>query len=138
MAPEIAAVYIVGMIPAGLFSSFHFYRRKARANSKTVRQLQKNLRQVNLFWMDLNGSVETYQSSLPAQQDQALKKTFVTAGIATVATSWLGLIFHILIFFSYEKFAVSRFESRLFRSPLVKEDLSGEDVNKLLLELKSI
>ena len=70
--------------------------------------MQKNLKQIDLYWMDVNGSIETYQAALPAQQDDALKKTFVTAGIATVAASWMGLIFHILIFLSYEKFRCIR------------------------------
>jgi hypothetical protein len=138
MAPEIAAVYVIGMIPAGIFSSFHYFRRKARSQSRSAKQLQNNLRKVGLCWIDLNGEISPYRANFESSQAEALKKTFVTAGIATVVASWIGLLFHILIFLSYEKFAVTHLEQRVFNSDLIRKDLGVEQIQVLLTEIQSL
>jgi hypothetical protein len=137
MAPEIAAVYVIGMIPGGLFSTFHYLRRKARSTSRASRQLQSNLKKINLCWIDLHGEVAAYRLDIESFQSEALKKTFLLGTVATMAASWLGLFFHLLVFFSLEKFAVSRFESRLFQSDLVQTELSAQQVQQQLDEIRA-
>ncbi|MFZ4402917.1 MAG: hypothetical protein ACOYOK_02335 [Pseudobdellovibrionaceae bacterium] len=135
MAPELALAYTVGLIPSGGFSLFHFLYHKRKSKSAAMIQLQNNLKKCNYFWSENTGTIEIYSTELQLKDQQQQRSTYILICSTATLLSWLGLFFHLIVFFSLNYIAISRNEKKIFSSALVDQDLSIENVEDLLKEL---
>ena len=133
MAPEMAAVYIIGWIPTALVSATQYYVHQKKMRSPEMQQLQSNLKKIDLYWS------ESQANFIPRLDGTAEKgnyrRTLLILGVIFIALSWFGFLFNLLVFISTQYLAVSRREKLVFASALSHNNLSTEQVQILVNEL---
>jgi len=137
MAPEMAAGYIVGVIPSLCVTGLHYWLHKRKTNSPAFRQLQDNLAQVGKLWSDTQSRVLLLTESSEVQEQAAFIKSLKILGFLFMLLSWVGFIFNSIILLSVHKIAVSRLEQKVFSSDLCQKSLPPGTVTELLKEFEA-
>ena len=137
MAPEMAAGYVVGVIPSLCVTGLHYWLHKRKTHSPAFRQLQNNLAQVGKLWSDTQSRVMLLSESSEAQEQAAFMKSLKIMGFLFMLLSWVGFIFNSIILLSVHKIAVSRLEQKVFSSELCQKSLPADTVTGLLKELEA-
>lgn len=137
MAPEIALVYGLGLIPSALMSAVHFESQRRKQKTPALLQIQRNLKKLNLFWADYAGEIQSLNDSSPSQDFEKFKKGLIISSYFFISLSWIGLCFHLLLFISIKKWTRPRIERQLMESRLATEDLNENDTHQTLKELQS-
>lgn len=58
--PELALFYLVGFISCGMLSILHFLLIYKKINSTKYIKLQKNLKQLNLYWSENSATIKVF------------------------------------------------------------------------------
>lgn len=135
MAPELAAAYIVGWIPSLTLTGVHFHLNRKKVQSTASQTLQKNLRQVGLYWNETNAAVQEFREGLPDKDYAASKRSILMFGLFSFFTSWIGFFFHLIILLSVQTLAVSRLEKALFVA-LSTREMTVSETQAALQDLK--
>lgn len=136
MAPEMAAAYVVGLIPSASVTGLQIWFHRKKVTNIRYRRLQENLKKVGLVWREANSELEEYQPEKETQDLQRYEKDILLMGTFFLFLSWIGALFNTIILISVHFLAVSRKERKLFSSALAEKDLSIEQVQEILQELQ--
>lgn len=136
MAPELAAVYVVGLVPSASLTALHLFLFRRKIKSEEMQTLQVNLQKVNLFWSESNGEISTLEQGTPAQSERKYFRNVIIFGIIFFFLSWIGFFVQLLIMISLRYLAMPRVERALFASRLAEEDLIESEVRKELQILR--
>ena len=142
MAPEMAAVYTIGLIPSALVTGAHFLLHHKKLQSPAFQQVQRNLNLEDCFWSETQGTVvalhganaHAFEGDLMANDVDQYRRSLKVMGVVMFFLSWPGFLFHLLILISIRWLAVPRLERKIFASPLAQRDLSRPEVKALLSE----
>jgi hypothetical protein len=137
MAPEMAAGYIVGVIPSLCVTGLHYRLHKRKIHKPAFRQLQDNLSQTGQFWSDTQSRVLSLSESSEEQDQAAFMKSLKIMGFLFALLSWAGFIFNSIILLSIHKLAVSRLEQKVFSSELCQRKLAPSEVENILKEVEA-
>ena len=103
MAPEMAAGYVVGVIPSLCVTGLHYWLHKRKTLSPAFRQLQNNLAQVGKLWSDTQSRVMLLSESSEAQEEAAFIKSLKIMGFLLMFLSWVGFILTPSFYFRFTK-----------------------------------
>lgn len=134
MAPELAAMYVVGWVPSGTVTGLQILWHRKKVKSAPYRQLQRNLQKVDLLWRESTAQIEPFRKGKELQDLQNYEKNLLLMGVFFLLLSWLGLIFNLIVLFSVHFIAISRHERKIFASELTSQDLAAPEVQDLLRE----
>lgn len=135
MAPEMAAAYIVGLVPSAAVTGMQIWFHRKKIKSIKYRLLQQNLKKVNLVWREAHSELEPYKPDKENQDLKKFEKDILLMGTLFFFLSWIGAFFNGIILFSVHVLAVSRKERKIFASALTQEDLLVEKIQDILREL---
>lgn len=134
MAPEMAIAYVVGWIPSAAVTGIHFYLHRKKVRSGPYRQMQNNLRKVNLVWRESRADLEPFAEGKEERDLALYEKNLLLMGTFFLFLSWAGFVFNLIILVSMHWLAISRKEQKIFASPLINRDLSATDIETILKE----
>ena len=135
MAPELAAAYVVGMIPSLALTALQASKNKRKIQSKPYLQLQKNLESIGKFWSDLESSIRELKANSKEKEQAKFQRTLWVSGLLFLFLSWAGFVFNLIIYISIYHLAITRFEQRIYASDLTKRDLSAAETTQILSEI---
>lgn len=134
MAPEMAAFYIVGLVPSASVTGLQIWFHKKKVRGLGYRQLQENLKKVGLQWREAHSELEEYQPEKETHDLKRFERDILLMGAFFLFLSWIGAFFNALILISMHYLAISRKERKLFSTILTKEDLASEKIQEILKE----
>ncbi|UXR64996.1 hypothetical protein EZJ49_01870 [Bdellovibrio bacteriovorus] len=135
MAPELAAAYVIGWIPSAGITGLHLWLHRKKIKSPAYRQLQNNLKKINLTWRESRSDIEPLYEGKEEADLKAYEKNIFLMGAFFLFLSWGGFIFNLIVLVSVHALAVSRKERWIMDSDLTRKDVSPEDVQAILKEL---
>ena len=130
--PELALGFFVGGILSALFLLFTVYQLQQKFNSQAYRQLQANLKKLQLIWSENNGDLVALSAKGVTKDQKSVLTTHIVFGVLCIFLSYFGLLFQIIIYFSKKKLAVSQLEKKVMNSDLCRHDLQDTQVRALL------
>lgn len=134
MAPEMAASYIVGVLPSLATTGAHYWFHQKKTKSSAFQQLQKNLATVQKYWCESQSRVLPLETDSAKKDQEAFKTSLYIMGSLFAFMSWIGFMFNVVVLASTRKFAITRFEQKVFSSELCTKDLSPSQIESLLQE----
>ncbi len=134
--PELAAIYVLGLVACLLLTMLFVFLWSQRFNDQQHRTVRENLKRAQLYWSENLDKVVVWEDGAE-QRDRAtsLRNICLTGGLLS-ALSWAGVFFLLVIMLSYRFLARSRTEQKIFSSPLSSK--SEMDSNDVLLLLRSL
>lgn len=133
--PEIAAAYAVGIFLTLALVGLHIYLQSRKQQNPSMRQLQKNLKKINLFWSESESAIKTYTPGAEKQDAAKSIRSILISGAGFSFLSWLGFFLQLMLMFSLRYLAVKRVETRLFESELTEKDLDAEKSRDLVAKI---
>ncbi|WP_413560676.1 hypothetical protein [Bdellovibrio sp. HCB209] len=137
MAPEMAASYIVGIVPSLATTGAHYWFHKKKVASSAFQQLQKNLATVQKYWCESQSRVLPLEDNSHAKDQEAFKTSLYVMGSLFAFMSWVGFMFNMLVLLSTRKIAISRFEQKVFASELCTKNLSATEIESILKDCEA-
>ncbi|WP_413586962.1 hypothetical protein [Bdellovibrio sp. HCB274] len=132
MAPEMAASYIVGIIPSLATTGAHYWFHQKKTKSAAFQQLQKNLSTVQKYWCESQSRVLPLEDNSASKDHESFKTSLYIMGALFAFMSWAGFFFNMVVLASTRKFAISRFEQKIFNSELCQKNLSAAEIETIL------
>jgi hypothetical protein len=139
--PELVAIYLIGATFVFISVNINLWFVHRQFHSLKFSTLNHNLSLVKQYWsMERNQKIlipeNSSQELLKKKDYQKTTRSAFIFGSFMIFLSWFGLLFFMIYLFSVHRLARSRFEQKIFASPLVITQLSNsDDVQKLLTEL---
>ncbi|MBC7419744.1 MAG: hypothetical protein H7328_03355 [Bdellovibrio sp.] len=128
--PELAAGYLLGFICTLLLVGLHIVLQTRKQKSKAMRQLQSNLKKINLFWSDSEADLKPYSAGAEKLDAEKSLKSILISGAGFIFLSWFGFLFQFILMLSVRFLAVKRLERNLFNSELAEIELSTEMIQQ--------
>lgn len=136
MAPEMAASYIVGIIPSLATTGAHYWFHQKKTKSSAFQQLQKNLATVQKYWCESQSRVLPLETDSAIKDQEAFKTSLYIMGSLFAFMSWVGFMFNVIVLASTRKLAITRFEQKVFASELCTKNLSPAEIESMLKEFE--
>lgn len=133
--PELAAAYGVGLILTLCLMGLHMFLQSRKQRSPEMRQVQSNLKKINLFWSESESQIKDYAPGAETKDAQKSIRSILVSGIGLAFLSWLGLFFQFVLMLSLRYLAVKRLEIRLFESELAEKDLDAEKSREIAAQI---
>ncbi|MEK2687725.1 hypothetical protein [Bdellovibrio sp. GT3] len=137
MAPEMAASYIVGIFPSLATTGAHYWFHQKKVKSAAFQQLQKNLSSVQKYWCESQGRVLPLNDDSHQKDADAFKTSLYIMGTLFAFMSWAGFFFNMVVLASTRKFAISRFEQKIFNSDLCTKNLNPAEIENILKDCEA-
>jgi hypothetical protein len=136
--PELAAAYAIGFLASLILTAIFYFLWSRYQTRPAARLLRENLKAAGVYWSDREDRIKEWSQ----EESEADVKKASTSLLATCAglsfLSWAGFFFILLIMLSYRFLARSRFENRLFESPLASaSDLPTTEVARILQQIRT-
>ncbi len=138
MLPEMAAAYVVSLVPNAALTGLHLFLYQRKSRSPKVRQLQSNLGKIGLHWTETEGAIVSFTEESFAKDARKYRRSVFLLGGFCLVLSWLGVITQLIVMASLRYLAVSRLEQRVFTMDLSKNDLLLEATRARVEELRSL
>ena len=126
--PELAIIYSVGCLFSLIVGCVFSLQQRAQYKSEKFLKLQRNLKQINLRYNDLESAIEDNIEGASVKEYSRARNTYMLFTSAATILSWLGLFFLILLWFSIKKLISNKTEIKLFASKLALLDLTEAEV----------
>lgn len=133
--PEIAAAYAAGIFLTFCLVGLHIYLQSHKQKSLAMRQVQNNLKKINLFWSESESEIKAYEPLAEKQDAEKSIRSILISGVGFIFLSWLGFFLQLILMFSLKYLAVKRVETRLFESELAEKDLDAEKSRDLVAKI---
>lgn len=134
--PELAAIYILGVVVGYALTSLNIWIRNRHRRSTSFMTTQTNLRKADLYWSDNEDKIVEWNETREKEDADRGNRGFAIAGALISALSWAGVLFITIIIVSEHFLARSRRERALFASPIgARDNLSRGEVESLVGEL---
>lgn len=133
--PELAFIILIGSGLSLVAGVIIYLTELRKYKSSEFLLLEKNLRQINKRWDDLNKSIDDYTiGGKSAEADRQINTILIFTGVA-ILLSWLGFFFYLLIYISIKKLGRNRLSDKVFDSTLVQKELSAAEVQSVVAEI---
>ncbi len=133
--PELAFGYLIGFTATLSLVALHIFLQGRKQKSSAMRNIQSNLKKINLFWADSEADIKSYSPGAEKADLEKSIRSICIAGTAFTFMSWAGFFLQLTVMASIRFLAIKRLESKLFDSELAKVDLTPEvaqsEVNRL-------
>lgn len=130
MAPEMAFSYVIGIVPSCALCGFHFYSLKKKILSPKTRMVQANLALMNLQWSFAEEKLKPRDTFNVKTDWSQVKKSIIILSSLMIPLSWLGFFFHLFLFFTLRKFAVSRLQKFIFDSNTFDQPINAAQISE--------
>lgn len=130
--PELAIAYAVGFVLTLCLMGLHMILQSRKQQSQKMRQVQFNLKKINLFWADSESEIKEYSLGSEKADAQKSMRSILISGIGFAFLSWLGLFLQFVLMISLRFLAVKRVEIRLFESDLAENDLDAAKSREII------
>ncbi|WP_413294586.1 hypothetical protein ACLSU7_05675 [Bdellovibrio sp. HCB185ZH] len=137
MAPEMAAGYIVGIVPSLATTGAHYWFHQKKTKSSAFQQLQKNLATVQKYWCESQSRILPLEENSQAKDHEAFKTSLYIMGSLFAFLSWVGFMFNMIVLASTRKLAISRFEQKIFASELCTKTLTAAEIEAILKDCEA-
>ncbi|MGZ3770355.1 MAG: hypothetical protein ACXVCP_03220 [Bdellovibrio sp.] len=127
-----AAAYIIGWIPSACVTGLQILTHRKKVRSTKYRQLQENLKKVNLVWREAHSELEAYETDKEFHDLKKFEKDIFLMGTFFFFLSWLGAFFNFVVFISIHFLALSNKERKIFSSELTERDLPVNNIEEIL------
>jgi hypothetical protein len=137
MLPELAAVYVTGLVPSAAVTGLHLVLFQRKMASPEVLRLQSNLAKLDLFWAESRGEIRRLNEGLdtPLTDRAAYVRHVRWVGLLTFFLSWPGAALHILLMISLRYLAKPRLERAIGATALVTQALETIQIQAILEDL---
>lgn len=135
--PEIAAVYLAGLVVCLALTVVFVWLRNRRRRSDPFIILQANLSKAGRSWSENQDALVAWDhDNDELDRKSAERSTWITGGLLSLL-SWPGVFVLLTVMISFRFLARSRQEIHIFSSPLASDPyLTEADVRRILEELE--
>ncbi len=133
--PELAAGYLVGFILTLCLMGLHIYLQSRKQKSPAMRQVQSNLKKINLFWSDSESEIKDYIPGAEKSDAEKSIRSILVSGVGFSLLSWLGLFFQFVVMISLRFLAVKRIETKLFQREIAEKELNTEKTREFVNQI---
>ncbi|QDK38172.1 hypothetical protein [Bdellovibrio sp. NC01] len=137
MIEIVLGVWFACLSLSAIVVSINFYLTRKQLQSRSLQILNQNLVKIDLFWSNSNADFNTLtENAIQLDARKTLRNTLLVGflGIASVP----GFLLLTAVVLSVRFLARSRKEVATFRSELAERDLSKDEVERLVSELRHI
>jgi hypothetical protein len=137
MIEILASVYIVSMILSVSLVSWHYSSTRRQLQSNRLKNLNRNLSELGMFWSHSNGTFESFnEGTIEEDRRRSLKNILWLGGLSFFSV--IGFLLLTAVIFSVRYLAKSRLEVAVFESPLAMQvNLPVVEAETLVLQFKS-
>lgn len=127
--------YGAGLILTFCLVGLHIYLQSRKQGSPEMRQVQANLKKINLFWSEAESQVKDYTRGAEKKDAEKAVRSILISGVGFAFLSWLGLFLQFVLMLSLRYLAVKRVENRLFESDLAEKDLDAAKSREIVAQI---
>ena len=113
----------------------HMGLQSRKQKSLAMRQVQSNLKKIDMFWSDSESQIKDYFPGAEKSDAEKSIRSILISGLGFAFLSWLGLFFQLVLMISLRYLAVKRVEIRLFESELAEKDLDAVKSREIVAQI---